>query len=472
MLKHLPGGLRFSNQLGANLKYMNIGFANVEDKANHNFLKLVEGAKAVIPEEFNFKGRKYRKPVENSKLYHTLKHMPKGLIQFTNTEMHPYIKHYMRRSFDYKVLVNDDLKQKKLFQNLHDPKLQQSRNLRPHYNALKATVSLDKDHDSTVNQNHKLLKDLSSEDNKSWRRWLYNSCVEALNEGILNVQAKIVLDNVQDEQAKLTRFEEELEVYLNCVKQVQKLDTDFRFSLMVHGAHEEHILNKVEEITSQYQDLIIGFDLPSTAPESTLENETSELATRLSSTKAEGKHVNLTLHNSESKSEIGDNVIDYLLVKCPKIGHSINLIKHSAFFEDMKKKNICVEASIEANPVNHHQSIKFNHDSGHHHHPLVSFLQKAATQPNHLHHHQPHHNTHHHQSHHHHAEEYTTDLKFVTWDFFTAAFSMEFDLYDFKKVCINSITSSDMREDAKQHLKHGWEHRWNKFVKQISDNAV
>jgi len=242
-------------------------------------------------------------------------------------------------------------------------------------------------------------------------------------------------------------------VYLNCVQEVQKLDNDFTFSLLIQGPHENHsdeFYPKIEEITQRYQDLIIDFEMaPKESIHSSLEStEVTELPVHFGTPKVESKNVSLTLHNSESKSEINDSVIDYLLVKCPKIGHSINLIKHSAFFDDAKKKNICVEASIEPSPHSR-QSMKFTPDHGHL--PLVTFLQKANTQQI-------------------SNEEYNSEVKFVTWDFFTASLAMEFDLYDFKKVCINSITSSNINEDAKQNLKKGWELRWNKYIKQIAGN--
>lgn len=289
------------------------------------------------------------------------------------------------------------------------------------------------------------LKGLNTRDNKSWRKWLYNSCVEALNEGILNVQAKIILDNVASEEEKLSKFEQELQVYLNCVKEVQQLDKDFRFSLVIQGAQEEHINQfypKIQAVTNECKDLIVGFENHS-YPSSPSQNTVGE------------NNVSLTLHNSDNQAEINDHVIDYLLVKCPKIGHGINQIKHSNFFEGMKENNIYVEASIEPKPqnVDGQQVMRFNSHTNAHH-PLVNFLQNVQKKQQ---------TTHHH-------EDPATDLKFVTWDFFTAAFSMDFDLYDFKKVCMNSINSSDISEEAKLNLKKGWELRWNKYVKQLCSN--
>jgi hypothetical protein len=435
MLKYLPGALRMPNQLATNLKYMNLGYSDYEAKANNNFLKLVAESKNYIPDEFNFKGRKYKKVVENTNLYQNLKQMPKGLVQFTNIEAHPYMVHYMRRSFDTKLLANEDFKQKKLFQNIHDPL--NKKNICPQV-AKVETQKLKKE----SQESH--LKGLNTKDNRSWRKWLYNSCVEALNEGILNVQAKIILDNVVSEEEKVAKFEEELQVYLNCVKDVQKLDRDFRFSLVIKGAQEEHINQfypRIQAITNECKDLIVGF-------------ENHEYPTR-QTVSADGRNVSLTL--SDNKSEINDHVIDYLLVKCPKIGHGINQIKNSSAFEDMKERNIYMEASIEANPhnIDGHQIMKFNTNNFMSHHPIVNFLQKAQQTQQHQ------------EQTAQHQEDPSSDLRFVTWDFFGAAFSMEFDLYDFKKVCLNSITSNDISEEAKQNLKKGWELRWNKYVRQL-----
>jgi len=56
---------------------------------------------------------------------------------------------------------------------------------------------------------------------------------------------------------------------------------------------------------------------------------------------------------------------------------------------------------------------------------------------------------------------------FLNWDFYACAFSMEFDLFDFKKICNDSIECSCLEKDVKEKLRQAWEKRWEEFVNHI-----
>ena len=161
---------------------------------------------------------------------------------------------------------------------------------------------------------------------------------------------------------------------------------------------------------------------------------------------SEDLHFPFILHGGESLSITNDNLMDLILLKSPRIGHGLNLSKHSYMMDTIKKHQIC----IEANPLSN-QILGYTTDLRLH--PLITYLNyglKVSISSD---------------------DDGLFGTNLASWDFFACAFSMEFSIFDFKKVCNDSIESSCINEEDKKRLKIEWEMRWNEYLDKIIDYA-
>lgn len=60
------------------------------------------------------------------------------------------------------------------------------------------------------------------------------------------------------------------------------------------------------------------------------------------------------------------------------------------------------------------------------------------------------------------------NTNYVNYDFFICAQAMEFDLKDFKRVCLNSLECSLLTEEEKNKAIEYWKSQWDLFIKQIN----
>jgi len=286
-----------------------------------------------------------------------------------------------------------------------------------------------------------------------WKELVHESFVDAINEGIINLQARLFVGHILSENGDVLGLEQEMQIYTDCLKQANKIDPHFTFSIIVQGLRTwnsdmiKDCLAKAYDAKKKYPHLIIGFDLVDDETKVKACDYGEILFEHMKLQEHEEVKLPFLLHGGETLSESNDNLIDLLVLKCPRVGHGINLIKHSYLLEEFKKEKVCIEASPISNQV-------LNFVSDLRHHPLRTFLNygvRVSISSD---------------------DDGVFDTGFLTWDFFACAVSMDFNLSDFKIVCNDSIEASCLGEDQKGNLMAEWEYRWTHFIEELLEQEI
>jgi len=183
---------------------------------------------------------------------------------------------------------------------------------------------------------------------------VYASFVDAINEGIQNLQARVFIGFVVDEEDKPIGVDAEMAIYERCIKAAQKIDPDFTFHLIIQGLRfwdnkklKEYV-DEAYEAKKKYKDLVIGFDLVSEEANRKAQDFAEVFMDHLKIQDDAEHQMPFIFHGGECLELENDNLFDLILMKSPRIGHGINLIKHSYMFDLVKKNNICIEGILSA----------------------------------------------------------------------------------------------------------------------------
>jgi len=284
---------------------------------------------------------------------------------------------------------------------------------------------------------------------------LFEDCID---EGIQVYQGRTFLGMIRDYEAGegFISKEKELDMILEALTEAKKKDPNFQAHLIIQDFRFrekealEVLLNEIIALKlskKEYDDIIIGFDL---VGDETL-TQSKDFADTLHAFKQriQKEHplliFNYFLHAGESTKEMNDNIIDNLLLQTPRIGHGINLIKNLHLLREVKNEQIC----IETNPLSN-QILNFIPDLRHH--PLKAYLNfgvrvSISSDDDGI---------------------FGTD-SILNFDFLISGLSMDFNLFDYKQVALNSLNSSGISREDINIIKNEWFKRWEWFIFSLID---
>jgi adenosine deaminase CECR1 len=434
-----------------------------EIEANEKFLKLIRETRKEIDEGFHFDALSYFEHAKKTKLYQLLTQIPKGGLQHHHSVMHADAEYL------YKLLINEDkayvdMTLQKLIFSASDPggnfvKIKGSKNFKE--DELKELFRFDKDESVPIWRRFDkvfLNVDLFISNTKYFKDYLRDLFNHCLDEEILIYQSRhffgyIVDYESSDNEIKYIHVVQEVEMILEVIEEVRKREPYFETNFILQGLRNfsaEQIVKELEKFVylknykKEFDDLIIGFDL---VGDETMQ-ESKCFAEVLHEFREKVERENLLpkskleyyLHAGEFISEHNDNMIDAVLLKCPRIGHGTNLMKNLHLLEYFKKEKVC----FECNPLSN-QVLKYIHDLRNH--PMKSFYNygvKVTVNSD--------------------DDGTFGTSSLITFDTFICAFSMNFNLMELKNVYENSIEYSGIEVGRKEKIKSEWEKRWNSFI--------
>jgi adenosine deaminase CECR1 len=442
-------------------KYSGLTFTPEEERANHIFKKITQAASDTVPIKFHTDAMTYRKEVEATELFSIIRKMPKGSHHHCHLDSQMHWEFLVKKTYEQpNVYLQESTQTIKIFSNKDADTSGWSKidELRK-----KAGDNV-KEFDASLQQYFTLM-DSERHSDKLWahferkifnrleilkyaRHWedaVYSSFVDSINEGATNFQARFFINSLLDDEDKPVNVDDEMQIYERCIAKAKKLDPDFTFHLIVQGlrfwddAKLKEYVGEAYAVKRKYPHLVIGFDLVAEEKLRRSQDFAPIFEEHLKIQEATKIPMPFILHAGETTSLNNDNIIDSILLKSPRIGHGLNLVKHASLMDIVKKMDIC----IENNPLSN-QILQYVGDLRLH--PMITYLHyglRVSVSSD---------------------DDGVFNTSFLNWDFFACAFSMELDLKDFKKLCMDSIECSVLEAPVQKRLKEVWSERWAKFV--------
>lgn len=272
----------------------------------------------------------------------------------------------------------------------------------------------------------------------------FQSCVQ---DRIYRLESRLTPGELLNEDMSPVSLEEEMQIYYDCLKEIRKESPEFSFGIiveMIRKFSEETILKTMEmafQLKAKYPDLIIGIDLDGDEDNSPKFEKLSHIMLRTKEFKEKYNNVDLPwiLHCGESLKITNQNPIDGYLLKAKRLGHGINLFKHSYLLEELKKKNVCIEIC----PISN-QALRNVRDLRMH--PALGYLNMGLkiTINN--------------------DDPTLYNTKGLDYDLFVAMACCGFDLLDLKVILLNSIDYCEAEGDIKRRYKERFLNEWAKFI--------
>ena len=153
--------------------------------------------------------------------------------------------------------------------------------------------------------------------------------------------------------------------------------------------------------------------------------------------------LNLYLHAGETKNTKNDNVSWAVRLGAKRLGHAFNMYFYPNLYDEIRKKDICIEAC----PLS---SVNLGYCSDLKLHPSVGYIHSGlpvaicSDDPT--------------------IFEHTA----LTDDFFAAIAEWNLSLSEVKQLCMNSITYSSLSKKTKKKIMKDWQKRWAKFIQDIA----
>ena len=241
-------------------------------------------------------------------------------------------------------------------------------------------------------------------------------------------------------------IESECDIFVEALEEFKKTYPYFTFNViftMLKVMIKDELTNNLNKFiklknNEKYKDLLLGFDL--VGDESLVTSDT--FTGTLLDFKEKHPEIVYFLHGGENYFESNTNVLVNILAQTPRIGHGINIIKHSYLFNTIKEKNICIESCPLSNQ-------RLNYVDNLQHHPLKVYLNyglKVCVNSD---------------------DNSLFNTTILNDDFYVCGALMNFTLLDFKQVCYNSIVYSCINKDQiEKHLKK-WENDWNEYIDKV-----
>lgn len=436
-----------------------------ELKANEKFLKLVNTSKEQIDKNFHFDAIDYYQEVQSLPLFKLTYSMPKGGLLHHHFIVHGGPEYYS------KIIIEEDL----CCINIEEESLillNENQTMPNNYTRVKDNSEVTVEHLQSVFHFNKVDKEkvnyweifskkifnmknisLNSKYYKSYLLKTFNDCID---EGMLIYQGRHFFGTVNEYgKDSVIEAEKELEIILEALEEVRKREPLFQANFIFIGLRFWNLEKLSEElakclalkkIKKEYNELIIGFDL--VGNEELADSKVfAELLYEFKQ-KAEKENCfpfNYYLHAGESLSHMNDNLIDSILLNTPRIGHCTNLKNQLYLIDEIKKRNICLECNPLSNQI-------LNYIPDLRDHPAKKFLDAGLVV----------------------TLNSDDDGAFntesmIVFDYFIAAFSMNFDLFDFKQIILNSINHSGIDCDKVQTVKEVFLNRWAKFIEEVNN---
>jgi len=413
-----------------------------------------------LPTEFYSNPMKYKEAVESSELYKLVKKAPKGSlhhIHFDCFASSTWVTEYMRQNAD-KYRYSE--KACKFFhyknpeaKDLADPS-DDAKNLTkeefhakylPYFEFTLSEINEAKNIWEFF-ELHIMNRLMIIQPKTAYYQYTKASFEEAIEHGLQNIQGRVFLDFMKDDDLKDIPHEEQMQLYLDVQAEVQKTNPEFIFTAVLQGLRFwpndkiKEYLTASFEMKKKFPELINGFDM---VAEEDMRALSDMIPTFLEFKKLEHKdccdNFSFLLHAGESLNPQCDNMVDAVLFGCPRIGHGYNLYRHPILLEKLKSNKIC----IEWNPLSN-QILRYVKDMRNHPH-FGSYKQGVVLSIS--------------------SDDpgiFGTDP--ATWDLVSVVLSFKLGLADLKVFFENSIDSCCLNQRQQDSLRSSWSKLWKNYL--------
>jgi len=278
-----------------------------------------------------------------------------------------------------------------------------------------------------------------------WEECVLETFLYAIEEGYSNLQVRMFIPFY--EHKIFMDPEQEVALYRRCLAKAQEKDPQFTIGIIFAGLRfwdNEKVKKFVDltyELRKKHSDIVIGFDLVAEEQLRPAIDFAPIFVELFKKEDEEGFKLPLMLHGGESLDAGNTNLYDLMLCNVTRIGHGLNLFKHSYLMPMIKERGI----AIEVNPISN-QMLRYTADLrvhpaiGYHNFGLKVTLSSDDIE--------------------------VFNLRTI-WDFFMAAISFEFNLLDLKKVIFNSIETAGLNKDLQEVLANDWNTKWDAFIAKV-----
>lgn len=150
-----------------------------------------------------------------------------------------------------------------------------------------------------------------------------------------------------------------MELFRKATKEIQKEHPEFSFKIIVQGlkifslSEIETNLQITIKTAKDYPDLIVGYDLVMEEDKYKQMIELVEVLLKKDKFEEEYKiKLPFVFHGGESIKYLeNSNLFDLILLKTKRIGHGLNLIKHSYLMDNIREKHIAIEINPLSNQL-------------------------------------------------------------------------------------------------------------------------
>jgi len=278
---------------------------------------------------------------------------------------------------------------------------------------------------------------------------VFRNCV---NEKLYRLETRLTPTSLTDENMQPIPVEEEMQLYQDCVTEIQKTSPNFSFGIIFEIIRRspvpqiEDLMRTAFELKKKYPDLIVAMDLDGDEDKSPTFEKLASTMLKAEELKKEFQvDIPWILHCGESLKVTQQNPIDGYLMNAKRFGHGINLYKHSYLLPKLKEKNIC----IEINPISN-QTLRNVRDLRMH--PAIGYLNQGVKiclnndDPT------------------------IYNTKGVGYDIFVATVCCQFNLLDLKVIFLNSIECCEATDNQKRTYTNLFEKEWETFINNFIKN--
>jgi len=463
-------------------KYSGLAFSADECQANSIYqAKIASKFQTDFEDDFFYdSAMKYKKEIENHTLFGDIYSMPKGVIHH----------HHMTSSLDVDQLKDFILGNPHIYQRqfTHLPTKYPSRliyTIEPKEDDVPFQKIFDTWREANPSKDAKdyFLENLSmlpnelaktKNNNDCWacfmpkyffalhvmqyeeyyRKHLINLFQQCVDEKIYRLETRLTPGRMTDERMNIIPIEREMQIYSDCLQQIREKTPNFSFGIIVEMIRIwkvqdiEKTIKLAFDLKKRYPDLIIGMDLDGNEDVFPKFEALSSVMLQAEDLKKEyNVELPWILHCGESLDVNNQNLIDGHLLNSKRLGHGINLFKHSYLMDILKEKKVC----IEINPISH-QILKNVRDLRMH--PAIGYLNlglKVSISND---------------------DPTVYNTKGVSYDFFVAMAGCQFNLLDIKVVILNSIECSEASEKEKAIYHEKFEQEWKLFIETFINKYI
>ncbi|XP_055376937.1 adenosine deaminase 2-like [Condylostylus longicornis] len=285
-----------------------------------------------------------------------------------------------------------------------------------------------------------------------WEDYFYTSLLEFYNDNVQYIEFRGLLPKLYDLDGNEHDQMNTLEIYNKTLERFKLDYPDFSGAKFIFAPYRRvdnetfnNYMESVKKFKEKFPNFIAGFDL---VAQEDLGNPLKDYIQSLLDLQQSNLDIDFFFHAGETNwngMDTDENLIDAILLGTKRIGHGYAILKHPKVMEEIKKRDIAIEINAISNQVLKLVNDNRNHPASHlfsDNYPVVV----SSDDPS------------------------FWNAKPLSHDFYIAFMglsSAHSDLRFLKKLAINSLKYSTLKDMDLYSAETMWEARWNHYVDEM-----